>query len=149
MGFFIHHDPKKNFLLTIFHGSVKASDLESYSTEILHDRYSRPGKKRLTIICENASAHRLDHHAVYATGKRLQQARFRPEGRLAIVARNTVGFGMARIYQLASEVEGLDEIRVFHGHELDAAIQWLDASDITDAILKNIAAHETPEPETI
>ena len=96
MGFFIHHDPDKNFLLTIFHGPVKASDLRNYTAEILGDRYSDPGKKRLTILCENASAHRLDHHAVYAAGKQLQQARFRPDGRLAIVAKNTVASAWPR-----------------------------------------------------
>jgi len=149
MGFFIHHDPQKNFLLTIFHGSVKATDLSDYTAEILGDRYSCPGKKRLAILCENASAHLLDHHAVYETGKQLQQARFRPDGRLAIVARNSVGFGMARIYQQASEVEGLDEIRVFHGHELDSAIQWLDAGEVVRVVQKNIAVHEALSLETI
>ena len=142
MGFFIHHDQQRNFLLTIFHGRVHADDLTSYTQEILGDHYSRAGKRRLTILCENASAHLLDHHAVYSAGKQLQKARFRPNGKLAIVAKNTVGFGMAKMYQLASEVSGLDEIRVFRGHELDSAITWLDSSDLAATVQQKIDCYE-------
>ncbi|OIO73425.1 MAG: hypothetical protein AUJ57_04375 [Zetaproteobacteria bacterium CG1_02_53_45] len=131
MGIYFENYPEQNFTLAIFHGQVVDDELDRHISELLKETYGRPGKVGLCVICESASASKLSHQAVLSAGKRMHQARFRQNGKLAIVARNTVGFGLARAYQLAAEVAGLDETRVLGGNDFDAAIQWIGVSEFS------------------
>lgn len=127
MAIFIQHYKESNFLLSIFHGSVTDRELDCYISDLLQMRNSCEGKKRLVVICKNASASHLTHQSIFNAGQRMRDSQFRKGGKLAIVAKNTVGFGLAKIYQIASEASEYNDSRILRAEDMNLAIQWLDA----------------------
>jgi len=144
LGIYFENYSNPGFRLAIFHGQVLDEEIDAHISELLKDSDENPGAVGLCVICESASAAKLSHQAVFSAGKRMQQAKFRKNGKLAIVARNTVGFGLAKIYQVATEVAGLDETLVLHGHELDKAIAWIGVSAFAAEIRRKVDRLEEP-----
>ncbi|ATX83032.1 hypothetical protein Ga0123462_2198 [Mariprofundus ferrinatatus] len=132
MGIHITLHAGRNFILAIFHGPVTAHELESFVDELLLDKYDTKDKVRLAILSEGASASLLRYHTICAAGKRMRLGRHRQHrGKLAIIARSRVGFGLAKMYQMATEKVEPSEILVLHGDGLESATQWLGISDLS------------------
>ena len=138
MSIYFKHYSEHNLCLAIFHGSVTDRELEDHISELLLDKYDGEGKLGLIVLCETASASKVSYQAIYSAGKRMQQVSFRKNGKLAIIAKNTLGFGLARIYQAVTEVTGLDETRVMRGDKLDVAVQWVGVSSLSEEIKQKI-----------
>ncbi|ATX80795.1 hypothetical protein Ga0123461_2396 [Mariprofundus aestuarium] len=143
MGIHITLHSSRNFVLAIFHGPVKPHELESFVDELLLDKYDNEGKVRLAILSEGASASLLRYQTICAAGKRMRQGRLRQHrGKLAIFARSRVGFGLAKMYQMATEKIDPSEVRVLHGDGLESATQWLGISDLSENIQQLLEAVE-------
>jgi len=134
MGIYFENFSEQNFMLAVLHDSVTDDDLDAHITRLLKPEYDQPGKTGLCVVCKNASTKKLSSRALISAGKRMKQATFRQKGKLAIVSNTTVGFGLAKIYQIATEVAGLDETRVLRGNELDTAMQWIGVSDFSSEV---------------
>jgi len=125
-------------MLVIFHGEVIDEELEAHISEILKEKYATPEKTGLSVVCNNTSTSSLSYKAIFSAGKRMHRAKFRQNGRLAIVARSPVGFGLAKVYKVATEVDGLDETRVLRGPDLQRAIEWIGISELSSYITEKI-----------
>ena len=148
MGIYFKNFPEQDFMLAIFYGEVLDVELEAHITELLKDKYASPGKRGLSVICNSTTASRLSYRAILSAGKRMQQARFRENGKLAIIANSHVGFGLAKVYQVATGISGKDETRVLRGPDLDKAIQWLAVSELSTSIIEKIEGLEH-EPDRL
>jgi len=135
MGIYFKNYSKQNFMLGVFHGAVSDADLDTHISRLLEPEYDQVGKLGLAILCENIITSEMSFHGIFSAGKRMKGAGFRANGKLAIVAKSTVSFGLAKTYQLATEVLNLDETRVMRGHQLPLAMQWLNIEpDISNDI---------------
>jgi len=76
----------------------------------------------------------------------MQQTRFRKNGKLTIIANSPVGFGLAKVYQVATGISEKDGIRVLRETDLDKAIQWLGVSELSTSIIEKIE-HLEHEPD--
>lgn len=138
MGVYFKHFPERNFMLSMFYGLVTNDDLESYITELLEEKYNTAGKVRLVIICNTTSASTLTYQSILSAGVRMQQAKFRHNGKLAIVANNRTNYGFARAYQIMADIRGSEEVKVLHNKDLNLAIEWVDADDLSLEIMAKI-----------
>ncbi|GAV20082.1 hypothetical protein MMIC_P1044 [Mariprofundus micogutta] len=138
MGIYFESFPDSNFMLTIFYGAVIDEDLKAHTLEALKDEHSSPGKRGLSVICKHASASGLSYKTIFSEGRKMRQAKFRKDGKLAILAKNRVGYGLAKVYCVATELDGLDETRVLREDDLDHAIEWLGINAYSDEIRSKI-----------
>ena len=139
MGIYFKNYAEQNFMLAIFHGEVVDDELDAHTTELLKEKYNTPKKIGLTVFCKNAVTEKLSHRMLISTAQRMQQASFRKNSKLALVANNTVDFGMAKTYQIACKQELFnEEVIVLRGDELDSAIQWLGVTAIASEILNKV-----------
>ena len=70
----------------------------------------------------------------------MNAATFREHGKNAIVAQTSLAYGLSRIYQVATEISGLDETKVYKGDGGFAeAIVWLGISDLSNQIQQALA----------
>jgi len=149
MAVYFEHDFARNFMLVIFYGEVSDSDLEAHISRVLEPQYNRPGKKGLVVLCDALSISELSFQGIFSAGKRMHQAVFRENGRLAIVAKSTVAFGLAKTFEMATIVDDLDEIRVVRSNQLDDVMQWLDVGDMSNAIKLKIEQLETNSTSSV
>jgi len=129
-------------MLVILHGVVTDEQLDAHISTLLEEQYNTPGKVGLCVMCKNISTKELSFKAIFSAGKRMKKAMFRKNGKLAFVAKSTVSFGLAKIYQSAAETPNLDEIRVVHGDKLDSAIAWINVEGFNDSIHHQIERYE-------
>ena len=153
MGIYFRHEVQAELMLAIFYGAVTDAELDAHITRVLGPEFDQPGKKNLVVFCQHTSTSGVSYQAVMAAGKRMQHAGFRKNGKMAIVAKTVVGFGLAKVYQVATEVMGMDDLRVLREHEFDAALNWLELdADISAMVmqkvaeLEHLAASSGPDP---
>jgi len=136
-------------MLVIVYGQVSDSDLEAHISRILEPQYNQPEKRGLVVLCDALSISELSFQGIFEAGKRMHQAVFRANGRLAIVARSTVAFGLAKTYETATTVDGLDEIRVVRSNQFDDVMQWLDVGDMSSTIKLKIEQLEASSATSV
>jgi len=132
-------------MLVIFFGKVSTIDLEEHVTRVLRPEYNQPGKMSLVVLTEDISTSEISYSGLVQAGKRMHKAEYRNGGKLAIITHSTVDFGLAKIYQMVSEVAGLDETHVLRGNQLDTAIEWLglmSESDEIKSIINQVSADD-------
>lgn len=129
-------------MLVILHGVITDEQLDAHISMLLEDQYNTPGKVGLCVMCKNISTEELSFKAIFSAGKRMKKATFRQHGKLVIVAKNTVSFGLSKIYQSATAVADLDETRVVRAEELESAIAWINVEGVSDSINHQIKRYE-------
>lgn len=73
----------------------------------------------------------------------MQQVKFRKNGKNAIVAKTSLGYGLSRMYQVATEIADLDETKVYKENGLNEAIDRLGVGQISEQILEHLQGCET------
>jgi hypothetical protein len=136
MGIYFEHTTEHNFMLIIMHGPVTNDEVHAHISRLLSGKYSTPGMRGLLVLCKNTSSRQLSWRTIFESGKRMLAAKFRQSGKLAIVAETSVTYGIARIYQTATESKDIDETRVLRKEQMEEAIQWLGI----DALAPHITA---------
>jgi len=138
----------KDLIVTIFHGPVAVEELNELIDKLIAIEHHNGAMRGLTILCENVKMDAIKYHNIFSAGKRMSRATFRKNGKNAIVAHTALGYGISRIYQVATEITSLDETRVYKGDEgLQEAISWLDAKAMLDEIQGLIARCTDELPE--
>ncbi len=129
-------------MLLILHGVVTDEQLDAQISKLLDGQFNEHGTLGLCVICKNVSTKELSFKAIFSAGKRMKKATFRKNGKLAFVAKSTVSFGLAKIYQKAAAVPDLDEMRVVRGDALESAIAWMNVEDFSGSIKHQIERYE-------
>jgi len=143
MGIYREKFKQQHLMLSIFHGEVIEHELHAHLAELRKYGGDAPGTVGLSVICSNASASDLSHRAILEAGKQMRPAEDGQCGRLAIVAKNSVGLGLARAYQIVAEIAGRDGIRVMDGDGLHDAMQWLGVDQLIQEVELKIEQMES------
>ena len=61
----------------------------------------------------------------------MKGAKFRKDGKNAILAKTTLSYGFSRVFQVGTDLQGIDKNEVFRGHQIEQALQWLNLEDMT------------------
>lgn len=138
MGIYFEHSAEHNFMLIILHGPVSNDEVNTHIKRLLSGEYDTPGMRGLMVICENISKGQLGWRTIFDSGKRMQNAKFRQNSRLAIVTGSTLTYGFARIYQAATESKDAGETRVLRKEEMAEALRWLDVESLSLHILSAV-----------
>lgn len=125
MGIHFEYNAEHNFMLAILCGSVSNEEFSSLIDQLLSDEYTIQGMRGLSVICKNISGKEISWKTLFDGGKRMHGAKFRQGGKHAIMAGGSLAYGLARIYQTATEALEMDETRVLHMEQISEAMQWL------------------------
>jgi hypothetical protein len=147
MGIYFEHSAEHNFMLIVLHGAITNDEVNAHINRLLSGEYTAPGTRGLMVLCKNISTQQLGWRTVFDSGMRMRAAKFRQSGKLAIVAESSLAYGLARIYQTATDSREIDETRVLRREEMDEAIAWLDIHTLAPHINTRVQACETPQSE--
>lgn len=125
MGIHFEYSAGHNFMMAILFGSVSNEEFNGLIEQLLSDEYTAQGMRGLSVICKNISGKEISWKTLFNGGKRMHGAKFRQGGKHAIIAGGPLAYGLARIYQTATEALDMDETRVMHMEQIDEAMHWL------------------------
>jgi len=137
MGVHFEYSAEHNFMLIVFHGPVTNDEVNAHINRLLSGKYTTPGTRGLLVLCDGITSSQLSWSTIFNSGKRMLQAKFRTNGRLAIIAGNSLAYGIARIYQIATESHD-DETRVLREEEMAEALCWLGMEEMMPHISSTI-----------
>jgi len=86
--------------------------------------------KGLNILCKNLRFKNISTSAVYQAGQKMKNAKVRKGSKNAILAKTSLGYAFSRVFQVGTDLQGIDKTEVFKAHQLQQALQWLDLEDI-------------------
>jgi len=113
-------DRAKGIVFSRAHGVTTAADYTAHGQRLRADPDFRPDHRQLWdlsgITKSNVAFDELSEMARIDI--------FAPTARRAVLARNDVSFGLARMFQMLRETKGETGIRVFR--DRDEAMRWLD-----------------------
>ena len=132
-----HHYQEDNFLLTVLHGTTTPEEIHKLVDELQKIDKEEGGMKGLTILCSNVKAKGIKARDIMNAGERMKNVNFRKNGKNVIVAKTLLAYGLSRMYQVATEILHLDELKVYKEKGFDEAIEWLGIEHLRDEI-KNI-----------
>lgn len=136
------YQPENNLIVSSFHGVVTAEELEEFIGKLLEIDSEEGAMRGLVILDENTQENSISYKNIYTAGKRMRAANYRNNGKNAIVANSSLGYGLARIYQVVASISDLDEIKVYRGEDLTDAIGWLGVLHLTDHIYEILARNK-------
>ena len=117
-------DAEQKLVLSRIWGAPTEDEILDHGKRLRADPHFRPDFRQLLDMSELTE--------IRISTERVRQASrdqfFSPGVRRALVARDDVAFGMARMYAMASESQG-QTIEVFR--ELGAAKAWLGVNEVT------------------
>ncbi|MCF6208743.1 MAG: hypothetical protein L3J61_05100 [Ghiorsea sp.] len=90
--------------------------------------------KGLNILCKNLRFKNISTSAIYQAGKTMKNAKFRKDGKNALIAKTSLGYAFSRVFQVGTDLQGIDKVEVFKGHQLQQALQWLDLEHMTPSL---------------
>ncbi|MGH0038492.1 MAG: hypothetical protein ACQGVK_25945 [Myxococcota bacterium] len=127
MGIRYRIDSELALVVTTASGLLEDADLLDYGRRLLADPDRSKAKHELVDLrrvddASSVSSEGIRALAEFWTDRSDQMA----GGRLAIVARSNVGYGMSRMYQILRS-DGPDSIQVFR--DLERALTWLEVDE--------------------
>ena len=112
-------DKKRRMVLSTGAGVLTRKDLDEHQERLAKDQDFDPGFSQLMDFLQ------VTKIEVTPSDVRVSAERsvFSPSSRRAILVKDDLAFGLARMFQIHRELKGEQGIRVFR--ELDAALDWL------------------------
>lgn len=130
--------PEDRLIMAIFCGTVVSQELHDFVDKLVKIDKNEEGMRGLVVLCSNVKASGIDYNQIFSAGQKMQQAKFRKNGKNAIVAKTLLGYGLSRMYQVASEVTNLDELKVYKENGLEEAIDWLGVGNMSNQIQEQL-----------
>ena len=136
----IHHEyfPEHRLLFTVFYGDVECQEFTAFFDEISTYDFGDTPVKGLNILCKNLRFKNISTSVIYQAGKKMKSAKFRKDGKNAILAKTTLGYGFSRVFQVGTDLQSLDKTEVFRAHQLEQALQWLGLEHIVPSLASTI-----------
>lgn len=129
-----HHYQEDDFLLTVFYGTTTPEEIHEIVDELLKIDHEEGGMRGLTIFCTNVKSKGIKARDIMNAGERMKNVSFRKNGKNVIVAKTLLSYGLSRMYQVATEILNLDELKVYKENGFDQAIEWLGVENLKDKI---------------
>ena len=129
---------ENDFMLTICYGKTNSNELHDLIDKLLTIEHDTGGMRGLTILCKNSVFKGISASDVMSAGDKMRQAKFRKNGKNAIVAETLLSYGLSRMYKVATDIMNLDELNIYKENGLDDAIEWLEVGFLKDQIMEVI-----------
>lgn len=126
--------PEHDFIFTIFYGVTTSTELHGVIDKLLKIEQDSGGMRGLTILCSNSKVKGITASDIMSAGEKMRHASFRKNGKNAIVAETLLGYGLSRMYKVATDIMNLDELKIYKENGLDDAIEWLEVGHLKDQI---------------
>ena len=130
-----HHYKEDNFLLTIFYGPTTPDEIHNVVDELLKIDQKEGNMKGLTILCTNVKSKGIKARDIMSAGERMKNVSFRKNGKNVFIAKTLLAYGLSRMYQVATEMLNLDELKVYKENGFDEAIEWLEIDHVKEEII--------------
>ena len=129
-----HHYQEDNFLLTIFYGTTTPKEIHKIVDKLQKIDQEEGGMKGLTVFCTNVKSKGIKARDIMNAGERMKNVSFRKNGKNVIIAKTLLTYGLSRMYQVATEVLNLDELKVYKESRFNEAIEWLGLENLKNEI---------------
>ena len=126
--------PEHDFILTIFYGETTAKELHEIIDKLLEIEHDTGGMRGLTILCKESNFKGTGAGDIMSAGEKMRHAKFRKDGKNAIIAETLLGYGLSRMYKVATDIMNLDELNIYKENGLDDAIKWLGVEHLKEQI---------------
>ena len=130
--------PENDFILTVCYGETNSEELHNLIDKLLTIEHDTGGMRGLTILCKGSKFKSVKASDIMSAGERMRHAKFRKDGKNAIVAETLLGYGLSRMYKVATDIMNLDELNIYKENGLDDAIEWLEVGLLKDQIMEVI-----------
>ncbi len=130
--------PENDFMLTVCYGKTNSEEFHDLIDKLLTIEHDTGGMRGLTILCKNSTFKGISASDVMSAGDKMRQAKFRKNGKNAIVAETLLSYGLSRMYKVATDIMNLDELNIYKENGLDDAIKWLEVGFLKDQIMEVI-----------
>lgn len=131
-----------NFIFTVFYGGVTSQEIHEVIDEIQKIEQNEGTMIGLTIFCNNVKAKGINAKDIMNAGERMKNVSFRKNGKNAIIAKTLLAYGLSRMFQVATEILHLDELKVYKEKGFDEAVEWLGLEHLRGEIENIINEHE-------
>lgn len=129
-----HHYQEDDFLLTVFYGTTTPEEIDEIVDELQKIDQEEGDMKGLTIFCTNVKSKGIKARDIMNAGERMKNVSFRKNGKNVIIAKSLLTYGLSRMYQVATEVLNLDELKVYKENGFNEAIEWLGVGNLKNEI---------------
>lgn len=123
-----------DFILTIFYGETTAKELHNVIDKLLEIEHDTGGMRGLAILCKEGKFKGAGASDIMSAGEKMRHAKFRKDGKNAIVAETLLSYGLSRMYKVATDIMNLDELNIYKEDGLDDAIEWLGVEHLNEQI---------------
>ncbi|MCK4865684.1 MAG: hypothetical protein KAT06_09730 [Gammaproteobacteria bacterium] len=130
--------PENNFILTVVYGKTNPEELHNLVDKLLTIKHNTGGMRGLTILSKNSTFKDIRASDIMGAGDKMRQAKFRKDGKNAIIAETLLSYGLSRMYKVATDIMNLDELNIYKENRLDDAIEWLELGILRDQIIEVI-----------
>ena len=130
-----HHYQEDNLLLTVFYGTTTPEEIHTLVDKLQKIEQEEGGMRGLTIICSNVKFKGIKTKDIMNAGERMKKVSFRKNGKNVIVAKTLLSYGLSRMYQVATEILNLDELKVYKENGFDEAIEWLEIEHLRGKVI--------------
>lgn len=134
--------PEHNFILTIMYDEVTPQQLHNIIDQLQQIDHNGEAMRGLTIICESTKTKGITAKDIMSAGERMKQVSFRKNGKNAIIAKTLLSYGLSRMYQVATDLLNLDELKVYKEKGFNDAVDWLNILHLKDEIKDKIKYYE-------
>ena len=133
-----HHYQEDNFLLTVFYGTTTPEEIHKVVNDLQKIDQEEGGMRGLTIFCANVKSKGIKARDIMSAGEKMKHVNFRKNGKNVIIAKTLLTYGLSRMYQVATEILNLDELKVYKENGFDDAIEWLGLEYLKDRVINII-----------
>lgn len=129
--------PNDRLILNVFYGNVTSEEMSGLIDKLqkIELKEGAIGTMRgLTILSGNVKVNSIKAKEIMNAGERMKNVSFRKNGKNVIVAKTLVSYGLSRMYEVATNIMNLDELKVFKEKEFDEAIEWLEVGYLKEEI---------------
>jgi len=130
--------PENDFILTIAYGETTPIELHDLIDKLLKIEYDKGGMRGLSVLCKNSKFKDVKASDIMSAGAKMRHAKFRKNGKNAIVSESLLAYGLSRMYKVATDIMNLDELKIYKENGLDDAIEWLEVGLLKDQIIEVI-----------
>lgn len=130
--------PANDFILTVCYGKTNSEELHNLIDKLLTIEHNTGGMRGLTILCKNSTFKGIGAGDIMSAGDKMRHAKFRKDGKNAIIAETLLSYGLSRMYKVATDIMNLDELNIYKENGLDDAIEWLEVGLLKDQIMEVI-----------
>ena len=110
---------------------MEAQEFIAFIEKISNYDLGNTPTKGLNILCKNLRFKKISTSIIYQAGQKMKNVSVRKNSKNAILAKTSLGYAFSRVFQVGTDLQGIDKTEIFKDQQLQQALQWLDLEDMT------------------